>query len=44
MSKRSWLVLCLLGAGVLLVLLSAAGVLGGKVVGQIRARNGSNWK
>ena len=32
MSKRSWLVLCLLGAGVLLVLLSAAGALGGKVV------------
>ena len=27
MSKRSWLVLCLLGTGALLVLLSAAGVL-----------------
>ena len=41
MSKRSWLVLCLLGAGALLVLLSAAGVLGGKVVGQIR---GPEWE
>ena len=36
MSKRSWLVLCLLWAGALLGLLSAAGALGGKVVVQIR--------
>ena len=40
MSKRSWLVLCLLGAGALLVLLSAAGALGGKVGGQAR---GPGW-
>ena len=44
MSKKSWLVLCLLGAGALLVLLSAAECWAGRWSDRSAARNGSNWK